>query len=156
VRSRLAALLLLVSALLVVALALRARSGTAQSPSPRPRPRPAAAAPAGTGRATPVDVDRLRDVFHFADDQPGPAPGRAEAPPRLLPVPTPPPVAEGPRLVGLVLRHGRLAAALALDGEVELALPGDSLAGVSVLAVAEDGVRVRLADGSERVLLPPE
>jgi hypothetical protein len=46
-------------------------------------------------------------------------------------------------------------AALAADGEVELAGPGDRAAGVTVLAVSEDGVRIRRPDGSEVTLLLP-
>jgi hypothetical protein len=57
------------------------------------------------------------------------------------------------RLVGLLWRTGRLVAALSLDGEVELAAPGETAAGVTVVAVAEDGVRVRRPDGSERLLV---
>ncbi len=67
--------------------------------------------------------------------------------------PAPPPA--GPRLVGLVRRAGRLMAALSVDGEVELAGPGDSAAGVTVLSVGEEGVRVRCADGSEQTLALP-
>jgi hypothetical protein len=46
-------------------------------------------------------------------------------------------------------------AALSVDGEVELAGPGDSAAGVTVLSVGEEGVRVRRADGSEQTLTLP-
>ena len=67
----------------------------------------------------------------------------------------PPPTTAGPRLVGLVRRAGRLVAALAADGEVELAGPGERAAGVTVLAVNEEGVRIRRPDGSEETLLLP-
>jgi hypothetical protein len=43
-------------------------------------------------------------------------------------------------------------AALAADGEVVLAGPGEAAAGVTVVAVDDEGVRVRRADGSEEVL----
>jgi hypothetical protein len=46
-------------------------------------------------------------------------------------------------------------AALAADGEVELAGPGDTVGGVTVLAVSEEGVRVRRPDGSEETLPLP-
>jgi sRNA-binding protein len=49
-----------------------------------------------------------------------------------------------------------LLAALSQDGEVELAAAGETAAGALVLSVAEDGVRLRLPDGSERSLQPPE
>ena len=69
------------------------------------------------------------------------------------PVPAPP--APGPRLVGLVRRSGRLVAALALDGEVVLAGPGESAAGVTVVSVGDESVRIRRGDGSESTLVLP-
>jgi ethanolamine utilization protein EutA (predicted chaperonin) len=54
-----------------------------------------------------------------------------------------------PRLVGLVRRAGALVAALAIDGEVVLAGPGETAGGITVLSVDEDGVLFRRADGSE-------
>jgi len=68
--------------------------------------------------------------------------------------PSPPPSA-GVRLVGLVRRSGGLLAALTLGGEVELAGPGQVAAGVTVVAVSEEAVRVRLADGAEATLALP-
>ena len=47
---------------------------------------------------------------------------------------------------------GVLVAALSLGGEVELAAAGESAAGVHVLAVDGDGVRIRRSDGSEATL----
>ena len=94
----------------------------------------------------------IRDVFRFADE-PLPAahgePTAARVDGERAAAPA------GPRLVGLVWRAGRLMAALFVDGEVELAGPGDSAAGVTVLAVGEEGVRVRRADGSEQTLALP-
>jgi hypothetical protein len=46
-------------------------------------------------------------------------------------------------------------AALSVGGEVELAGPRDTAAGVTVLSVDEEGVRVRRADGSEQALSLP-
>jgi hypothetical protein len=57
--------------------------------------------------------------------------------------------------VGLVSRAGRLAAALAADGEVVLALPGEQAAGVTVLSVGDEGVLVRHPDGREELLPLP-
>jgi sRNA-binding protein len=54
-----------------------------------------------------------------------------------------------------VRRQGRLLAAFSLGGEVLLAGPGDTAADVTVLDVSEDGVRVRLKDGSEELLRVP-
>ena len=139
---------------LAVALALTRGAATSRAPvapgrGAHPAPRPA--------ELLPVEVAfPRRDVFRYAD---GPArepaavgaaaSASAALPRRAEPVPTPPP---GPRLVGLVRRGGRLVAALALAGEVELAGPGESAAGVTVLGVDEDGARVRRPDGSETTL----
>jgi hypothetical protein len=46
-------------------------------------------------------------------------------------------------------------AALAADGDVVLAGPGETAAGVTVLAVDDAGVRIRHADGSEETLALP-
>ena len=92
-------------------------------------------------------------MFRFADE-PRPAAHGEPAPTRIGAEPAAP-VPTGPRLVGLVRRAGRLMAALSVDGEVELVGQGDSAAGVTVLSVGEEGVRVRLADGSEETLVLP-
>lgn len=125
----------------------------------RPRvPEAAAAASLGSGRSprpaaaavtTPVDPATIRDVFRFAE-RPLPAPVRSEP---ATPLPSPAP--DLPKLVGLVRRQGRLLAAFSQGGEVLLAGPGDTAAGVTVLDVSEDGVRVRLKDGSEELLRVP-
>ncbi len=89
-------------------------------------------------------------MFRFADEprpthgEPRPAGAEVERP--AVPGPA------GPRLVGLVRRAGRLMAALSVDGEVELAGPGDPVAGLTVLSVGEEGVRVLHADGTEETL----
>ena len=120
---------------------------------PRVAPAEARRLPWGDSPARPVDPARIRDVFRFADG-PLPAAHRAPVDARLdgerAVSPEP-----GPRLVGLVRRAGRLMAALSVDGEVGLAGPGDSAAGVTVLSVGEDSVRVRRADGSEHTLVLP-
>jgi hypothetical protein len=99
-----------------------------------------------------VDPARIRDVFRFADEPPRGTPspaGSAAAAPEGLPTPAP----EGPRLVGLVRRSGRLVAALAEGGDVVLAGPGEAAAGVTVLSVDDEGVRIRRADGREERLV---
>ena len=140
---------------LVVTLAAVAL-GRAPSPPPQtPHVARPAEAPRLVGEASaarPVDPAGIRDVFRFADE-PRPAHGEP-APVRVAGDPAAP-VSTGPRLVGLVRRAGRLMAALSVDGEVELAGPGDSAAGLTVLAVGEEGVRVRRADGSEQTLAVP-
>jgi hypothetical protein len=56
-----------------------------------------------------------------------------------------------------VRRGGRLCAALAISGEIDLAGAGETAGTVSVLSVDEDqGVRVRLPDGSELLLPLPQ
>jgi hypothetical protein len=131
--------------------------GRAQTPPPLPaRVAQPTEAPrlAGEASALPTaDPAGIRDVFRFADEPPpvlhGEPAARVEAERTAADAP------DGPRLVGLVRRAGRLMAALSVDGEVELAGPGDSAAGVTVLSVDEEGVRVRRADGSEQALPLP-
>jgi len=134
-----------------------------RGPAARSAPRAPASPPAGAASlreagpvVRPVDPGRIRDVFRFADGPVGLASagagnGRTSA--RAAPAPEPTPL--GPRLVGLVRRAGSLVAALAADGEVVLAGPGETVAGVTVLSIGEDGVRVRHADGREEMLLLP-
>jgi hypothetical protein len=145
-----AALLGLVVTLSAVAL------GRAPAPSPRPsrvaRPAKVPRFTAEAAALRPVDPAGIRDVFRFADGPPPAAHGEAAAT-RVDAEPATAPA--GPRLVGLVRRAGRLMAALSVDGEVELAGPGDSAAGVTVLSVGEEGVRVRRADGAEQTLALP-
>jgi hypothetical protein len=114
-------------------------------------PRPAAAGSVAPSR--PVDPSELRDLFRFSD---GPTPGEHELEPlRMEEASAPAAAPSGPRLVGLVTRAGRLAAALAADGEVGLALPGEKVAGVTVLAVGQEGVLIRHPDGREELLPLP-
>jgi hypothetical protein len=119
---------------------------------PTARPHAAAAEPATPGPA--LDPESIRDIFDFAE-APLPPTRRASGRAREAREGGLPPTPAGPRLVGLVSRAGRLVAALAADGEVELAGPGEKAAGVTVLAVDEEGVRVRRADGTEETLLLP-
>jgi hypothetical protein len=106
-------------------------------------------------RAEPdVDPATIRDVFRFAPKAPAPE-LRPVARPTAQPVAiaTPPP--EPYRLVGLVRRQGRLLAAFSVAGDVVLAGPGETVAGVTVVEVGEEGVRIRRPDGSEsRLELP--
>jgi hypothetical protein len=91
-------------------------------------------------------------VFRFAE-QPSPAEFRPVVSEEGPGKPAPPP--SGPHLVGLVIRAGHLAAALAADGDVVLASAGETAAGVTVLAVGEEGVRIRRPDGREEFLPLP-
>jgi hypothetical protein len=100
----------------------------------------------------------LRNVFEYAD-----APVRAAAPPSrpapvapaaaatMAPPPTPPAV----RLVGLLRRGTHVKAALAITGETYVLASGESAAGYTVVGIDEDeGVRVKMPDGSTIVLAP--
>jgi hypothetical protein len=136
----------------IAALALAWGVGRSVSPAPAAAPaslpRPQEGAP--PSRA-PVDPRGLRDVFRFADEaRRTQAPGGTLARPSDQPTPVP-----GPRLVGLVRRGDRLLAALAVDGTVLLLGPGESASGLTVVSVAEDGVRLRRSDGEEQTLTPP-
>jgi hypothetical protein len=141
----------------VAAVTVLAIGRVAPLPSPPPPAGPRAAAPPAAEAAPPsrpVDPEGLRDVFRFAED-PAPAEPSEPGPPGAETMRESPPGPAGPRLVGLVRRAGRLAAALAADGEVVLALPGESAAGVTVLTVGEEGVLVRHPDGREEILSLP-
>ena len=140
------AALALATAALVMAQRPRVPEAAASLGSGR-SPRPAAAA-----ATTPVDPATIRDVFRFAE-RPLPVPIPSEPRPSATPLPSPAP--DLPKLVGLVRRQGRLLAAFSQGGEVLLAGPGDTAAGVTVVDVSEDGVRVRLKDGSEELLRVP-
>ncbi len=117
-----------------------------------PPDRPARVAPAPPD----FDLGRIRDIFRYADEP------RAED--SLGPAPTPPPVT-GPvegssppsqtRLVGLVERRGRRAAALSIDGEVVVLGEGDSSGGFTVLVVGDEAVSLRGPEGEEETLPLP-
>ncbi|HSD27741.1 MAG TPA: hypothetical protein VLL75_10595 [Vicinamibacteria bacterium] len=145
----------LLAALGIVALAALALGrGPARRPAPSGARRPTAPrAEAPSPAHSVVDPEAIRDLFHFEEEylpqEETPAPAGTQA--RDVP-PEPPP---GPRLVGLVSRGGRRLAALAAEGEVVLAGPGDTAAGVTVLAVDDEGVRIRRADGGEETLVLP-
>jgi hypothetical protein len=104
----------------------------------------------------PLALDSVRDSFRYGD-----APlAAARTTPRPRPAATPSPAETPPpepafRLVGVVRREGRLRAAISLAGEVVLLLPGESAGGVTILAVHDDGVRLRGPDGLEQVLPIP-
>ena len=58
------------------------------------------------------------------------------------------------RLVGLVRRGGALRAALAIEGETVVVGTGERAGAYIVIAVEEDGVRLRAADGATITLRP--
>jgi hypothetical protein len=140
---------------LVALVALVATRGTgravapAESAATRRVPAPAVV----PGTLAPIAIDSVRDPFRYGDVPAAPSarPVRV-APPPPAPTPTPEPAF---RLVGVVKRDGRLCAALSIGGEVVLLAPGESAGGVTVLAVQEDGVRVRGPDGRDEVVSQP-
>lgn len=138
---------------LVAALALAGRwTGPAAAP-PDPRLEPAPTAVPSGEPASPGgdEVSRpLRDPFHYADQ---PEPPAAPAAPRFTPEPAPTAAPEAPvRLVGLVRRRGGTRAAVAIAGEVVLLGPGDTAQGWTLVALDEDGARLRGPDGREEVV----
>jgi hypothetical protein len=91
-----------------------------------------------------------RNVFEYA---PRIAPEPASRPAAPAP-PTPAAVAAAPvaaptvRLVGLVRRAGVMKAALQVHGETIVVGAGEAAGDYRVLAIDEDGVRLRAADGT--------
>jgi hypothetical protein len=142
--------LAILAAGLLVAAWLAVDLGRVAAPPAPPPPRPRARPPARA--AVTVPAMPSRNVFEFVDPPPPPppAPTLAPAPPEVAePSPSPEPRV---RLVGLVRRGGALRAALAVDGETVVVGAGEAAGGYRVIAVDEEGVRVRAPDGSVLVL----
>jgi len=101
----------------------------------------------------------LRNVFEYVD-----TPVRAAGPlarpapvatATVAPVAPPPAAPPAVRLVGLLRRGRQLKAALAITGETYVLASGESAAGYTVMGIDEDeGVRVKMPDGSTMVLVP--
>ena len=150
-----AKLLLGLALLAVLVLVATRGAGRAVAPNPPGAKRLASSPAAVPAPSAPVAVESVRDPFRYGDaPTPAPSPGRSArvAPPPAAP---PPPAEPAFRLVGIVTRDGRLCAALSIGGEVVLLAPGESAGGVTVLAVQEDGVRLRSPDGRDEVLPLP-
>ncbi len=145
---------LLLGLALLGLLVLLATRGTGRAVVPMEPPRPVPPPAAASEAPEPVALDSVRDPFRYAGAPPAAASVR---PARRAPAPpAPSPPAEPAfRLVGVVRRDGRLCAALAIGGDVVLLAPGESSGGVTVLAVQEDGVRLRGPDGRDEVLALP-
>ena len=132
--------------LLLAVIALRGPGGGAPPP---PAPRRQRASSPARERAFPSPPP-ARNVFEFAER---PAPSMPSAPPPRAEMPAPVETATAPaalpvRLVGLVRRGGALKAALSIHGETVIAGAGEAAGDYRVVAVDEDGVRLRAADGS--------
>jgi hypothetical protein len=132
-------------ALLAALMLMREIGGGAPPPLSPPRPR--AARPVRVGGAPPAVSSR--NVFEYgalptAEPKPRPAtPVAAGPPPVVAPVAAPP-----VRLVGLVRRGGVLKAALRVHGETMVVGAGEAAGDYRVVAVDEDAVRLRAADGT--------
>jgi hypothetical protein len=139
---------------LVALLVLLGTRGTGRAVvAPETGPRRAVTPPTAAPEASePVSIESVRDPFRYGDLPAAPPPPARRA--RLAPPePAPTPVTEPAyRLVGIVRRDGGFRAALSIGGEVVLLAPGESSGGVTVLAVQEDGVRLRGPDGREEVV----
>jgi hypothetical protein len=135
--------------LVVVALFGRGASVPVAPPPPaRERPR----APARTADR-PLDPPS-RNVFEYAAPKPVERPSPAYVPPPPTPALESAPPPEPPvRLVGLVRRAGALRAALSVHGETVVVGVGDAAGDYRVIAVDEDGVRLRAPDGSTLTLV---
>ncbi len=138
-------------ALLAAVVLMRDIGGGAPPPVAPPRARPAR--PVRSGSA-PLPASN-RNVFEYGA-RPTPEPTSRPAAPAtpILPPDVAPPVA-GPavRLVGLVRRAGVIKAALQVHGETLVVGTGESAGDYRVVAIDEDGVRLRAADGT-MVTLP--
>jgi hypothetical protein len=140
--------------LAVVALFATRGTGRAVAPAPTASTQRSPSPPAVPPTLPAVDIESVRDPFRYGDAPHGPAPSARPVRATPPPAPTPPPE-PAYRLVGVVARDGRLCAALSIAGDVVLLAPGESSGGVTVLAVQEDGVRLRGPDGREEVVTQP-
>jgi len=144
---------------LLAALALAGRfTGPAAAPpdlGPSASPTAPASPPAADSPGGDEGPQPTRDPFHYADEPALRAGPRGGPPPALTPSPTPSPE-RAVRLVGLVRRPGGLRAAVAIAGEVVVLRPGESAGGWTLVALDEDGARLRGPDGREEALSFPE
>ena len=138
--------------LLLFAAAPRASAVAEETAQPGPSASEARVAPA----APDMDLRQIRDIFRYADEpRVDDGPGRAMARPAVTGPAEAPPPAPRARLVGLVERGGRQAAALSIDGEVVVLGEGESSGGFTVLGVGDERVRLRSPGGDEETLRLP-
>jgi hypothetical protein len=140
------ALVAVVVALLAALVLMRDIGGGAPPPLAPPRARPARPVRSGS---VPVPAS-TRNVFEYGA-RPAPEPtSRPAAPvaPSLPPAIAPPVAAAAVRLVGLVRRAGVIKAALQVHGETMVVGTGEAAGDYRVVAIDEDGVRLRAADGT--------
>ena len=138
---------------LLVAMLTRGAGPARPSVPPEAPPPREVARPEETTPPEPLAALPARDIFRYAQPAPPPSSRLSAGAQTKPPAPSAAPV----RLIGLVRRGGRLCAALAIAGEIDLAGAGETAGGVAVLSVDEDqGVRVRLPDGHELLLPLPQ
>jgi hypothetical protein len=162
-RMRLLALVAAVAALGAV-LWLQAAPGASARPADEA---PRASAPPDVLSSTPPVAAPVRDIFSYAgeeDTESGePAPAFESAPPAALSAPpsladtAPPPMPDGPRLVGIVRQAGALRAALSVEGELVVVRVGERAGPYTVLSIDEEnGVELREASGASVTLPAPQ
>ena len=133
------------AALLAALLLLRDIGKDAPPPPARPRAHPARPV-RPEGAPLPAST---RNVFEYAARATA-APARRPAAPmptRAAPIEEPV-AAPAARLVGLVRRAGVLKAALEVHGETVVVGVGEAAGDYRVVAIDEDGVRLRAVDGT--------
>jgi len=113
--------------------------------------------PPGEAPAPPdIDLRRVRNIFRYGDEphaHAGSAPVAAR--PSVNDTTETPAPGSRTRLVGLVERGERRAAALSIDGEVVVLGAGESVAGFTVLVVGDEEVILRGPEGDEETLPLP-
>lgn len=139
--------------LAVLALAGRWTRPAAAPPERRPPVVPSTlAGPPVADHADDHGSGPTRDPFRYADDpRPRAAPAVGPSPSTLTPFPTRSPE-PALRLVGLVRRPDGLRAAVAIAGEVVVLKRGESAGGWTLVALDEEGARLRGPDGREESL----
>ena len=140
------ALVAVAVALLAAVVVMRDIGGGAPPPLAPPRARPARPVRSG-GAPLPVST---RNVFEYGPRpaaEPTSRPAAAVAP-GLPPAAAQSEAAPAVRLVGLVRRGGAIKAALSVHGETMVVGAGEAAGDYRVMAIDEDGVRLRAADGT--------
>lgn len=111
----------------------------------------------GEAPAAPdIDLWRVRNIFRYEDEARAHAgPAAVAARPSVIDPAEAPAPEPRTRLVGLVERGGRRAAALSIDGEVVVLGEGESVGGFTVLGVGDEAVTLRSPEGDEETLPLP-
>jgi hypothetical protein len=140
-------------ALTMVAVVLLSIPPTRVEAPPASRPRPAGA-PSTSATADPAAPVVRRDLLRYGMVSTPTAPPVATRAPTVAAV-TPAPEATAPpvKLVGVVRKGGSLRAAVAVDGEVVLAVVGQTVGGYTLVSIDPDeGVALTGPDGQRTTL----